>query len=101
MQYVQNTEQINALATGSTAGTALQANNARVYWQIQNVGTNPIYLLWGSGTASSTNCNEVLKSDTSALAGAGGIYRSGTVVYDGAVSVGGTAPTYIAFDMTP
>jgi len=100
MQYVQNTENVNITATGSTAGVALASNPARVYFQIQNVGTNPIYMAWGA-TASSGNCNQVLKADTGALAGAGGIYQSGTVVYTGTVAVGGTAATYIATELAP
>lgn len=100
MQFIQTTQAIST-ATGSTAGVALAANNARVFFQVQNTGANPLYLLFGSGTASATNCNEILKASTAALDGTGGVFRSGTVVYSGAISVGGTAPTYVATEFAP
>ena len=101
-QQVQSTSSISAPATGVTAGTALASNEKRVYCQIQNVGANPIYLLFGSGTPSATNFHEILKASTAALDGTGGIFRSsGNVVYTGVVAVGGTAPTYVAFENAP
>ncbi len=101
MQFVQPTSNISAQATGATAGVALNPNTARVYFQVQNVGANPLYLLFGAGTPSATNYDEILKASTAALDGTGGIYRSGTVVYTGLVSVGGTAATYVAFEIAP
>lgn len=101
MQLVQNTTNVSAQATGATAGVALASNANRVYCQIQNVGANPIYLLLGSGSASATNFHEILKAGTSALDGNGGIFKTGTVVYTGALAVGGTAPTYVAYEIAP
>lgn len=100
MQLVQPTSYTPTSATGATAGTVFLANTARVYFQIQNVGTNPIYLKFGTG-ASSTDYSEILKGGTAGLDGTGGIYKSSTVVYTGVVSVGGTAPTYVAYELTP
>lgn len=100
-QFVQPTKNISAPATGATAGVALQANDARVYCQIQNVGANPIYLLFGDGTPSASLYHQILKAGSAALDGAGGIYQSGEVVYTGKISVGGTAPTYVAFEHAP
>jgi len=101
MQYVQNTSNINAPATGVTAGVALAANTARVYFQIQNIGVNPLYVLYGSGTPSAALCHEVLAASATANDGTGGIIRSGTIVYTGAVQVGGTAATYLAYQIAP
>lgn len=102
MQAVQSTTNISAQATGVTGGTALASNNKRVYFQIQNTGANPIYVLYGSGTASATNFHEVLKASTAALDGTGGIAKStGDVCYTGAVIVGGTAATYTAYEIAP
>lgn len=100
MQLVQTTSYSPTPATGATAGTVFTADTARVYFQIQNVGTNPLYLKLGTG-ASSTDYHEILKAGTGALDGSGGLYKSGTVVYTGAVSVGGTAPTYVAYQIKP
>lgn len=100
MQLVQTTSYSPTPATGATAGTVFNASEARVYFQIQNVGTNPIYLKLGTG-ASSTDYHEILKGGTGALDGSGGIYKSNTVVYTGAVSVGGTAPTYVGYEIKP
>lgn len=100
MQIVQSTQAITQ-ATGSTAGVALAANAARVYCEIQNVGANPIYLLYGIGSASATNFSRILQAGSAALDGKGGLYQSGQVVYNGAISVGGTAPTYVAVELAP
>lgn len=101
MQLVQQTSSVSAQATGVTAGVALAANPARIYCQIQNVGANPIYMLLGSGTASATNYHQILKAGTAALDGVGGIFKTETVVYQGAIAVGGTAPTFVAFEHAP
>jgi hypothetical protein len=100
-QFVQTTSNIGTPVTGATAGTVFEANEARVYFQIQNVGANPIYLGFGSSTPSAAACHQILQAGTAALDGKGGIYKSETVVYTGKVSVGGTAPTYMAFQITP
>lgn len=98
--FVQQTSYVPTPVTGATAGTVLNSDTARVYFQIQNVGANPIYLKFGTG-ASSSDYHEILKAGTAASDGTGGLYKSGTVVYTGAVSVGGTAPTYVAYQIKP
>ncbi len=100
-QFVQPTSKISAAATGSTAGVALAANVARVFFRVQNVGANPLYLLYGPGTASVDNCHEILEAGTAALDGKGGVAKSSEVVFTGAISVGGTAPTYLAYEIAP
>lgn len=101
MQFIQQSSNISTQATGATAGQVFAANAARVYFQVQNVGVNPIYLLYGIGDASATNCHEILAAGATASDGAGGIARSGTVCYQGRIAVGGTAPTYIAYQIAP
>lgn len=101
MQFVQNTQNISTQATGATGGIALNANTARVFFQIQNIGTNPIYVFYGGATASATNCHEILKASTAASDGTGGVAKSGTIVYDGTIAVGGTATSYVAYELAP
>ena len=100
--YILTTQNISAQATGATAGVALQANNARAGFFLQNVGANPIYVLYGSGVASASNFHEILQAGSAALDGKGGLIREfGPLVYNGPVSVGGTAPTYVAYEIAP
>jgi hypothetical protein len=101
MQLVQSTINVSAQATGVTAGVVLASNERRVYAQVQNIGANPVYLLMGSGTASAANCHEILKAGTAATDGTGGIFKTGTVVYTGAITVGGTAPTCLSYEIAP
>lgn len=99
--YIQSTQSISAPATGATAGTALAANSARVYFQIQNTGANPLYVALGGTAASSSYYNFILQSGSSALDGKGGIYQSNVACYTGPVQVGGTAASYVAFEIAP
>ncbi len=101
MQYVQPSSNINSTPAVATAGTALAANAARVYFQVQNIGASPLYVLFGAGTPSASNCHVVLKGGTAALDGTGGIYESSTVVYTGRVAVGGTGPSCLVTEIAP
>lgn len=101
MQFVQQSSNISAPATGVTAGVALAANEKRVFFQIQNIGISPIYVLYGNGTASAANCHEIIAAGATAADGVGGIVKSGTVCYQGRIAVGGTAATYIAYEIAP
>lgn len=88
----------DAVASGSkdgaqTSTTALAANSAREYFQIQNQGTNTIFVYFGTG-ASSSVYHFILKAATGAADGTGGSYASSTVVYRGLVTIAGTNPSY-------
>jgi hypothetical protein len=66
---------------------------------IQNVGTNPLFVSFGAGGTSSVY-DFILKADTGAAIGAGGIMQiTGEAVYMGIVTVAGTTPSYVAFDL--
>lgn len=101
MQFVQSSKNVNTPSITATAGTALNENPSRVYFQLQNIGTAPVYVLFGSGVASATNCHVILKGGTGALDGSGGIYQSETVCYTGRVAVGGTAPACAVTEIAP
>lgn len=101
MQFVQNSTNINTPTIGSTAGVAIVSNPARVFFQIQNIGANPLYVAYGQPTASAANCHEVLKAGSAALDGNGGIAKSGTVVYTGQIAVGGTGPSFTSIEIAP
>lgn len=88
----------DAVASGSkdgaqTSTTALAVNSAREYFQIQNQGTNVIYVYLGAG-ASSTVYHFILKGASGAADGTGGSYASAGVVYRGLVTIAGTNPSY-------
>lgn len=101
-QFVQTSQNITTTAIGSTAGVALAANTARVYFQIQNIGVNPLYVNFGGATASAANCYQILNAGATASDGTGGIFKSsGEVCYTGVVAVGGTAPAWAAFEIAP
>lgn len=93
----------DSLGTGSqdgakTATTALAANTAREYFQIQNQGTNPLFVYFGSG-ASSSVYHFVLKASTGAADGSGASYASSTVVWRGIVTISGTNPSYSVVEL--
>ena len=84
----------------ASAATALSANSARGGWQIQNLGTNPLFVLLGSG-ASTTVFHFVLKGGTGNDDGLGGSYGedSGSV-YTGIITIAGTSPRYTVLEKT-
>lgn len=82
-----------------TNTTALPANSARTGFQIQNQGTNPLFVYFASG-ASSSVYNFVLKAATGAADGTGGsISMMDGVVYRGIVTVAGTSPSYSVLEL--
>jgi len=97
---INSTQNANTPAIISSA-TALSANPARMAFSIQNLGTNPLFLLLGSG-ASTSVFHTVLKAGTSNDDGTGGVYsmESGTV-YNGIVTVAGTSPRYTVTEIAP
>ncbi len=95
-----NTSNSNTPSIASAA-TALAANTARVGWQIQNLGQNPLFVLLGSG-ASTTVFHFILKAGTANDDGTGGSFSQmmGTI-YDGIVTIAGTSPRYTVTEMAP
>jgi len=82
-----------------SSATALAANTSRKAWQIQNVGTNPLFVLLGDGATSSV-FHAVLKGGSGASDGLGGsISQSSGVVYNGKITVAGTSPSYVVLEM--
>jgi hypothetical protein len=78
----------------STQATVMAANASRSGWHLQNQGTNPIFVLLGTG-ASTTIYHVVLKGGTAASDGNGAIYsQMAGVVYQGIVTTAGTGATY-------
>ncbi len=98
---VTSSQNINTPTILTSAGTALAANPARIAWGIQNTGTNPLFVLMGSG-ASATVFHRVLKGGTGAEDGLGGSldYTNGSI-YNGIITVGGTSPRFVVFEIAP
>lgn len=98
---VQSSQNSNTPSILTSAGTALAANQARISWSIQNLGTNPLFVLRGSG-ASSTVFHTVLKGATAPDDGTGGfIAEESGAVYNGIITVGGTSPRFVVYEMAP
>lgn len=103
MAQLGSVYQRDALATNSTSGaatstTALAANSARTYLQIQNQSTNVLYVYFGTG-ASSSVYSFILKACTATADGTGGTYSSDAVVYRGLVTIAGTNPSYSVLEL--
>lgn len=100
MNIIYQTQNSNT-PTIASAATALAANNARIGFSIQNLGTNPLFVLLGTG-ASTTVFHFVLKASSVADDGTGGVLTmtNGTV-YDGVITIAGTSPRYTVLEMAP
>jgi hypothetical protein len=98
MIAIQPTTSINTPSIAS-ATTALAANDNRIGWKIQNLGTNTLFVLLGSG-ASTTVFHEVLVAGTGNDDGKGGqtSQLSGTV-YQGIITIAGTSPRYTVTEL--
>ncbi len=84
----------------TSGGDVLAANPHRKGWMIQNVGTNPLFIRFGTG-ASSTVFHAVLKGGTVDSDGNGGsISQMGGVVYQGVISAAGTLPKMVITELT-
>lgn len=91
--------QANTPAILTSAGTALASNSARGAWMIQNLGTNPLFVLLGSG-ASTSVFHFVLKGGTAPDDGLGASFNqnSGTL-FTGIVTVAGTSPRFVVTEL--
>lgn len=75
----------------SGAGTAILDNLNRTDVQIQNQGTNVLYVKFGLG-CTTTNYDVTLAACTVAADGKGALYSN--TGYTGSISVAGTSPSY-------
>lgn len=99
MIQVSPTTSINTPSIITSAGRALASNVNRQGWSIQNLGTNPLFVLMG-GTASTTVFHQVLQAGTGADDGKGGIMSQTTgTVYTGEITVAGTSPRFVVTEM--
>ncbi len=87
----------NTPAIATTGGDALTANTSRKRLSIQNVGTNPLFVRFGTG-ASATVFHIILKGGTADSDGLGGILTDDS--WTGVVSVFGTSPKYVVTEWT-
>lgn len=84
----------------TSAGVALAANGQRGAWQIQNQGTNPLFLLLGTG-ASTSVFHVILKGGSLADDGLGAsMSQDNGCVYTGIISVAGTSPRFTVLELT-
>lgn len=98
MLIVYQTQQVNTPSIASAA-TALASNPKRNAFQIQNLGTNPLFVLLGTG-ASTTVFHQVLKGGSGADDGLGGSFSMSTgTVYTGIVTIAGTSPRYTVLEL--
>ena len=96
------TKPVTQISTPSiaSAATALSAQSAgnRSGWGIQNLGTNPLFVLMGSG-ASTTVFHFILKAGTGNDDGLGGMMlQLEGDVWQGIVTIAGTSPRYVAWE---
>lgn len=82
----------------TAAGIALPENDNRRTVIVQNLGTNPLYVQFGS-TASTTDFDVILKAGSVNDDGLGGILSFDTLSYTGVISVAGTSPRFTATDL--
>lgn len=96
---VKPTTAINTPSILTSAGTAIAANDNRTGWMIQNLGTNPLFVLLGSG-ASTTVFHTVLKGGTGNDDGLGAtISQESGIVYTGIITVAGTNPRFVVTEL--
>lgn len=88
-----------------TDTTGLASNPRRIAWNIQNLGTNPLFVLLvppSGGTASTTLFHVVLKAGTGTDDGTGGtVGQESGVIFTGPISVAGTSPRYTILEQAP
>lgn len=98
MIQVGQTTAVNTPSIAS-ATTALAVNQNRTGFNIQNLGTNPLFVLLGTG-ASTTVFHAVLKGGTVADDGLGAsLSQLSGSVYTGVVTIAGTAPRYVVTEL--
>ena len=97
MSDTRLTQRVNTPSIVSAA-TALAANSERLGWQIQNLGTNPLFVLLGSG-ASTSVFHAILKGGTGNDDGLGAsMSQTAGTVYTGTITIAGTSPRYVVLE---
>lgn len=97
---ITQTTKSNTPAIASDA-TALAANEGRLGFSIQNLGTNALFVRFGAGATTSL-FHVVLKAATGADDGTGGsVAMEAGVVYTGVITIAGTSPRYVATEFAP
>jgi len=99
---MENIYQTTASNTPSiaSAATALAANSNRIYFIITNLGTNPLFVRFGTG-ASTTVFHVLLAPGNANDDGLGASYESSALCYTGEVSIAGTSPRYTVYEAAP
>lgn len=98
MIAIQPTSATNTPTIASST-TALAANDNRMGWHIQNLGTNPLFVLLGTG-ASTTVFHAVLKGGTGNDDGLGAILsQESGIIYTGVITIAGTSPRYTVLEL--
>lgn len=99
-QVCQQTINVNTPSIMSAA-TALEANERRVGWTIQNLGQNELYVLMGDGATTSV-FHTVLKKGTANDDGtAGSVGQEQGIIYTGKITIAGTSPRYAVTEFAP
>lgn len=80
----------------SSAGTLLAENLNRSGLIIQNLGTNPLYVCFGTGAAAGSVFDFILKGSSVASDGTGGMMSYDVLSYTGIITIDGTAPSCTA-----
>jgi hypothetical protein len=86
---------VTAPSIQAAAGDILPANTWRQQWGIQNLGTNPLYVRMGSG-ASTTLFHVCLRAGAANDDGSGGMLTD--TLWNGIISVAGTAPRFVLWE---
>ena len=90
--------QVNNLRTGiSSAAVVLNANVNRAGFILQNQGTNPLFIAFGSGATlvQPLLYHVVLRAGTATYDGSGAtLTQMAGVVYQGQITAAGTGPLY-------
>ena len=102
----QQTTNANTPSIVATAGVCLQSNVNRVAWNIQNLGTNALYVCLGPTAVAANGAtgtfHVALKGATVQDDGSGGAVGQETgVVYTGPISVAGTSPRFVVLEQAP
>lgn len=98
-QYIIASKSAANTPTIASAATALASNSVRAGWSIQNLGTNALFVLLGSG-ASTSVFHFVLKASGVQDDGSGGtVNQTVGTVYTGIITIAGTSPRYTVLEM--
>jgi len=84
-----------------SSATALEANEGRLGFSIQNLGQNALFVRLGDGATTSI-FHIVLKGGTANDDGTGGsLSMESGVIYKGKITIAGTSPRYTVTELAP